>query len=219
MSNTLTSNGRKIMSTKIFKRTAIALGLATIVALPMAAQAQNAPWLVRVRAVSLESANKDSTGLNLSINNKLIPEVDISYFFTPNLAAELVLTYPQKQTIRSAGADIGSFKHLPPTLTVQYHFTDMGAFKPYVGAGLNVTFISNVSFIPAVQTALQPSLDSSSVGLAGQAGFDYEVSKNTYLNFDVKKVQIRTDVKSAGAKVGTFKIDPWLVGVGLGWRF
>ncbi len=207
------------MSTKIFKRTAIALGLATIVALPMAAQAQNAPWLVRVRAVSLESANKDSTGLNLSINNKLIPEVDISYFFTPNLAAELVLTYPQKQTIRSAGADIGSFKHLPPTLTVQYHFTDMGAFKPYVGAGLNVTFISNVSFIPAVQTALQPSLDSSSVGLAGQAGFDYEVSKNTYLNFDVKKVQIRTDVKSAGAKVGTFKIDPWLVGVGLGWRF
>jgi outer membrane protein len=219
MSNTLTSNGRKIMSTKTFKRTAIALGLATIVALPMAAQAQNAPWLVRVRAVSLESANKDSTGLNLSINNKLIPEVDISYFFTPNLAAELVLTYPQKQTIRSAGADIGSFKHLPPTLTVQYHFTDMGAFKPYVGAGLNVTFISNVSFIPAVQTALQPSLDSSSVGLAGQAGFDYEVSKNTYLNFDVKKVQIRTDVKSAGAKVGTFKIDPWLVGVGLGWRF
>ncbi len=207
------------MSTKTFKRTAIALGLATIVALPMAAQAQNAPWLVRVRAVSLESANKDSTGLNLSINNKLIPEVDISYFFTPNLAAELVLTYPQKQTIRSAGADIGSFKHLPPTLTVQYHFTDMGAFKPYVGAGLNVTFISNVSFIPAVQTALQPSLDSSSVGLAGQAGFDYEVSKNTYLNFDVKKVQIRTDVKSAGAKVGTFKIDPWLVGVGLGWRF
>src|SRR5438128_611598 len=92
------------------------LALAGGLLAPMAvqAQAQQGPWLVRVRAVNLDSANKDSTGLNLSINNKVIPEVDFSYFFTPQLAAELVLTYPQKQTIRSGGADIGSLKHLPP---------------------------------------------------------------------------------------------------------
>jgi outer membrane protein len=39
------------------------------------------------------------------------------------------------------------------------------------------------------------------------------------LNADVKKVQIATDVSSAGTKVGTFKVDPWLISVGFGKRF
>ncbi|MET0518383.1 MAG: OmpW family outer membrane protein [Burkholderiaceae bacterium] len=189
--------------------------------LPAAALAQTStdPWLVRLRAVQLDSANRDSTGLDLSINNKWIPEVDISYFFTPQWAAELVLTYPQKQTVRSAGADIGSLKHLPPTLTLQYHLTELGNFKPYVGAGLNYTHFSSVHFTPAVTAALQPSLSKSSFGLAAQIGVDYALAKNTVLNLDIKKVQIRTDVRSAGSKVGEFKVDPWLLGVGVGWRF
>ena len=47
----------------------------------MAQQAES-PWMVRVRAVHLDSANKDSTGLGLSVNNKTMPELDISYFFS-----------------------------------------------------------------------------------------------------------------------------------------
>lgn len=207
------------MRTPRFHRAAMALALAAGAALPLASQAQDAPWLVRVRAVDLRSANNDSTGLDLSINDKVIPEIDFSYFVTPNWAVELVLTYPQKQTIRSGGTDIGSLKHLPPTLTAQYHLTTLGTFKPYVGAGLNYTRFSSVRFDPAVQTALQPSLSKNSFGLALQAGFDYEFMKNTYFNVDVKKVQIRTDVSSAGTEVGTFKVDPWLLGVGIGWRF
>ena len=54
--------------------------------------------------------------------DKTIPELDISYFFTPNIAAELVLTVPQEHRVYLNGTDIGSFKHLPPTLTLQYHF-------------------------------------------------------------------------------------------------
>ena len=209
------------MSTHILKRTAMVIVMAGSTLLPLAAQAQatDAPWLVRLRAVDFQSANKDSTGLDLTINDKVIPEVDISYFLTPQIAVELVLTYPQKQTIRSYGTDIGSLKHLPPTLTAQYHFTSFGAFKPYVGAGLNYTRFSSVRFDPAVQTARQPSLSKNSVGLAVQVGFDYEFIKNTHFNVDAKKVQIRTDVSSAGTEVGTFEVDPWLIGVGIGRRF
>ena len=209
------------MSTYILKRTAMVIVMAGSTLLPLAAQAQatDAPWLVRLRAVDLQSANKDSTGLDLTINDKVIPEVDISYFLTPQIAVELVLTYPQKQTIRSNGIDIGSLKHLPPTLTAQYHFTSFGAFKPYVGAGLNYTRFSSVRFDPAVQTAPQPSLSKNNVGLAVQVGFDCEFIKNTYFNVDAKKVQIRTDVSSAGTEVGTFEVDPWLIGVGIGRRF
>jgi outer membrane protein len=207
------------MRTPILQRAAMALALVGSSALPLAAQAQSEPWLVRLRAVQLESANKDTTGLDLTINDKLIPELDISYFFTPELAAELVLTYPQKHTLRAGGTEIGSLKHLPPTLTLQYHVTRFGAFKPYVGAGVNYTRFSNVEFTPATEAALHPSIDKNSFGLAAQVGFDYALAKNLYFNVDVKKVQIRTDVKSSGAKVGEFKVDPWLIGIGMGKRF
>ena len=205
------------------KKNAIAAAcLATVMgSAAMAQQATDGPWMVRARAVHLNSSNGGATtpDLDLSINNKWLPEVDISYFISKNVAIELVLTVPQKQTIYSNGTDIGSLKHLPPTLTAQYHFTDLGGFKPYVGAGLNYTRFSSVRFHPAVAAALNPSIDKNSIGWALQAGVDIPLAKNLYLNFDVKKVQIKTDVSSFGSKIGTFKVNPVLVGVGLGWRF
>ncbi|HEX2013564.1 MAG TPA: OmpW family outer membrane protein [Roseateles sp.] len=184
-----------------------------------AVQAQEGPWLVRARAVHLDSVNKDSTGLDLSINNKTIPELDISYFFTPNWAAELVLTYPQKHKLYAGGDKIGTLKHLPPTLSLQYHFAPNASFRPYVGAGLNYTRFSGVHFDPAVQAALSPSIKKNSYGLSLQAGADIAIAKNLYLNVDIKKVQIDTTVYAAGNSVGKFKVDPVLFGVGLGWRF
>lgn len=194
--------------------------LACAAAAPMVrAQADDTgDWIVRARAVQLDSANKDSTGLDLSINDKVIPEVDISYFLSPNLALELILTYPQKHDIRAGGTKIGSLKHLPPTLTVQYHFTGM-SWRPYIGAGVNYTRFSGVDFDAAVDTALEPSIDKNSFGFALQAGVDFPLGGGWLLNLDVKKVQIRTDIKSFGSKVGEFKVDPLLVGIGIGKRF
>ena len=112
----------------------------------------------------------------------------------------------------AGGAAIGTLKHLPPTLLAQYHF-DAPGFKPYVGAGLNYTRFSSVNLPAGV------SIDRNSFGPALQVGVDIPLAKNLYLNFDVKKVFIKTDVSAGGAKLGTFKVDPVLVGVGLGWRF
>ena len=68
---------------------------------------------------------------------------------------------------------------------------------------------------------LSPGLDisRSSFGGALQLGVDVPLGNNLYLNVDVKKVYIKTDVKQAGATINTFKVDPVLVGVGLGWKF
>ncbi|MBP8018488.1 MAG: OmpW family protein [Hylemonella sp.] len=169
--------------------------------------------LVRARAVALRSANTDNTTLGLTINNKTIPELDISYFVTPNIAAELILTIPQRQTVYLKGADIGTFTHLPPTLLAQYHF-NAGSFKPYVGAGLNFTHISNVSLAGGAA-----DLKKNSWGPALQVGVDIPVAKNLYLNLDLKKVYIKTDVTLSGKDMGSFKVDPVLIGVGLGYRF
>ena len=199
------------------KKILIAAAVATLALQP--AFADEGSLLVRVRALHLDSANKDSTGLGLAIDNKTFPEVDISYFVTPNIAAELVLTYPQKHSIFSNGTEIGSLKHLPPTLTLQYHFNPSGTVRPYLGAGVNYTHFSSVKFAPAVQTALQPSIKRNSWGLALQIGADVEISKNLYLNLDLKKVQLGTTVYGAGVEAGKFKVDPVLASVGLGWRF
>ena len=125
--------------------------ITTVAALPAAQAQDTGNLIIRARAVNLDSANKDNTVLPvvLTINNKVLPEVDFTYFFTPNLAAELILTYPQKHDISAniptlgVNGEIGSVKHLPPTLTLQYHFTDLGDFKVdplLVGVGVGFRF-------------------------------------------------------------------------------
>ncbi len=191
---------------------------ALALAAPMAMAQDSGDWLVRGRALNLQSANKDSTGLSLSVNDKTFPEVDISYFVTPNVAVELILTYPQKHDIRSAGTRIGTLKHLPPTLLAQWHFP-MGGFRPYVGAGLNLTLFSDVRFDPAVVAALSPSIKNRSTGAAFQIGVDVPVGGGWLINVDVKKVQLKTDVFAGTTKAGTFKVDPTLLSLGFGKRF
>ena len=183
--------------------------------------AQEGPWMVRLRAVSLNPANKSDavTGIPadaIHVSSKVIPEIDFSYFFSPNLAAELVLTVPQEHDVTLAGTKIGTFKQLPPTLLGQWHFLPGQTVNPYVGLGLNLTLISDVKL---ANGALD--LDKTSVGLAAQAGVDFQVAKNCFINVDVKYVQIHSDVKVAatGAKVTSVKVDPMLYGVGIGYRF
>ncbi len=173
----------------------------------------DSPWMVRVRSVHLDSINKDSTPLGLSINNKTFGEVDVTYFLSPNFAAELVLTTPQKQTVYANGSEIGSFKHLPPSVLLQYHFTEQQGIKPYVGAGINYTHFSDVALPVGV------SLDSHSWSLAFQAGLDIPLDRNWSSNLDVKKAYIRSDVYVAGSSIGRLKVDPMLYAVGLGYRF
>ncbi|MBS1209997.1 MAG: hypothetical protein H6R19_2395 [Proteobacteria bacterium] len=186
-----------------------------------AVQAQESPWLVRTRAVYVDFQNKQSDGLPLGGSTKVeadsrwIPEVDISYFFTKNIATELVLTYPQEIDIKVGGTKQGTIKALPPSLMLQYHYTELGDFKPYAGVGLNYTIFTKRSNI--LDGAAQ--VDSSSLGLAAQVGLDYALNKNWSLNMDVKYIQMSTDVKVGGNKVGSVGLNPYTIGLGLGYRF
>jgi len=181
--------------------------------------AQSTPWQYRVRAVNIDSADKDSTGLGLSLSRKTIPEFDITYFFTPHLATELILTVPQRHKVYSRGTQIGSVKHLPPTLTLQYHFNPEGTVRPYIGAGVNYTMFSGERFEPGVEAVLGPSIKKNSFGMAAQIGVDLMLNKQWSINLDLKKLQMDTEIRSFGANAGKFKVDPVLVGLGVGYRF
>lgn len=200
--------------------------LAALIAagLSIPAFAQSAPegdWMVRVRAVNIDTANKsDAIGAlsigrdEVHVSDKVIPEVDISYFFTKNIAAELILTYPQEHNVSVAGTKVGTVEQLPPTLLLQYHFMPESKFRPYVGLGVNYTLFTNDDLDLNLET------ESSSLGLALQVGMDIQLAPQWFLNVDVKKVKMGTDVSiKGGDKITHLDIDPWLVGVGVGYRF
>jgi len=195
------------------KQRGLLLALAGTLFASSNAFAEAGDWLVRVRAVNVDPKNSSSPVAGVGVSSKTIPEVDISYFFTPNIAAELVLTYPQEHDVTLNGAKLGTLKELPPTLLVQYHFAPGSGFNPYVGVGINHTLFSSVD-IPGF------SVSSSSTGGALQIGADIPLGSSMSLNFDVKKIYMKTDVSTAaGAKLTTLDINPVLIGVGLGWKF
>jgi outer membrane protein len=158
------------------------MGVAALAAVAGIAQADEGNWMVRARALHMNPDNGNSGGLNLPIDvkaeNKTFPEIDITYFFTPNIAAELILTYPQKHDVDLGGTGIGSVKHLPPTLTLQYHFNPTGTIRPYAGLGLNYTRFSSVNLDagPVLGGSVPLKIDRSSVGFAAQVGADFQIA-------------------------------------------
>lgn len=187
------------------------LAAALIAVLPTAAQAEN--WMMRVRAIHIApdvSTSPTLTGLDVS--DEWTPEIDFTYFVTPHIGMELILA-TQRHEVTLNGASLGKLNHLPPTLLLQYHFQPSPSIKPYVGAGVNYTRFYNVD-LPGL------TVDSNSFGGALQMGVDIAVTKNGYINLDVKKIWIGTTVKTtAGTKVTDLDIDPVVWGIGYGFRF
>jgi outer membrane protein len=188
--------------------------------------AAQSPWQIRVRGLGVITDDSGSVngiaGSSLSYSDTVVPELDISYFFTDNIAAELILgtTYANVQAdgaIAGLGK-VGKAWLLPPTLTVQYHFTDFGAFKPYVGAGVNYTLFYNQSG----SGAFSDLKVKNKMGAALQVGFDYMLDEHWGVNFDVKKIFLepKWKVDFNGAPLsGKAKLNPWLVGAGVTYRF
>jgi outer membrane protein len=200
---------------------AVVVSLAPIAA---QAQAQENPWMVRARAVDLLFQNGQTgtvADANIKAKNQVIPEFDVSYFFTKNIAAELVLTWPQQVNITAGqgSANVGKITALPPSLLAQYHFTDLGAFKPYIGAGVNYTIFGNRQNFYGAGSGLQ--VEPSSFGVVGQVGMDYMFDRNWGLNVDVKYATMATNVQvvSNGANIGKLTLNPWMPAVGVTYKF
>ena len=216
------------------------------------------PWAIRVRAADvLSSSNGKSTLYNnenpamdspvssLAMSSAVIPVIDVSYYFTRNLAVELDLGWPPRSTITGTGAldglTIGKASALPPVLMFQYHFTGLGHFQPYVGLGVNYTTFFNVKAAnspTALPTAPVPVAVSDlrikdSVGAVAQIGFDYMIDRHWGINVDAKKVWMRPgyaatadfinpangDVIQQQSISGAAHIDPWILGGGVVYKF
>ncbi len=180
-------------------------------------------WQARFRWVTVlpnESAEIGTIGGDIQIGNNVIPELDFTYFFTENIAAELILgtTKHDVKTVNTSlgNVDLGHVWLLPPTLTIQYHF-NLNKFRPYVGAGANYTFFYNADPGAVVNVKYE-----NSIGYALQLGFDYDLDDTWFLNFDAKYLGLSTDV-TVDAGIATVPasvdINPLLIGFGVGLKF
>ncbi|PWR19220.1 OmpW family protein [Zavarzinia compransoris] len=184
--------------------------------------AEQSPWMVRGRAlIVLPEENLDKINpvlgpsTDVSIDDSVVPELDITYFFTKNIAVELILgTTPHDVKVTGPDVDLGSVWLLPPTLTVQYHFAPEAKIRPYLGVGVNYTIFYGKDE-PSGTTV---DYDNN-FGWALQAGVDFAIDDHWALNVDVKQIFLSTDVKVNGAVKADVDINPLLVGLGVGYRF
>lgn len=173
-------------------------------------------WLVRVGAsyVSPASDNHET----VSVGSATSATINFSYMMTDCWALELLAAYPFKHDLDlQDGTKIGSTKQLPPTLSLQYHFRPTEKLQPYLGIGVNYTTFSDEKTTgPLAGTDLNLG---DSWGLAGQAGFDILLNDNVFFNLDVRYIDIDTKAKLDDVSIGKVKVDPWVVGAHIGFRF
>lgn len=174
-------------------------------------------WQARFRVISvIPSPGDDIAGADVDISTAFVPELDFTYFFTKNIAAELILATTKHDVEIEGGADLGHVWLLPPTLNLQYHFY-AGDFKPYVGAGVNYTIFYGEKSGDVVDMDYE-----NSFGVSFQAGVDYNLNDSWFLNLDVKQILLSTDVKvdtGAGVLPVDVDINPLVVGLGIGKKF
>lgn len=197
---------------------AAALSLA---AAPAMAQSKG-DWTVSagVHQVAPKSNNGSLAGgtLKVDVDNDIKPTITGEYFIADNLGIEVLAALPFKHDINIAGMGrVGSTKHLPPVVTLQYHFNSQGKVSPFLGAGVNyTTFFSEETSGALAGSTLK--LDDS-WGLAAHAGLDFAVSDNGALRVDVRWMDIDSKVKLDGQKLGTVDIDPLAYGVSYVFKF
>jgi outer membrane protein len=158
---------------------------------------------VRVRAIVV-APTESSGGIlptfpteEVKVNNSVMPEVDVTHMVSDNIGLELIAATTKHNASGKTGTTGGIEKLastwvLPPTLTVQYHFTPKAKVRPYVGAGLNYTVFYSEKASGALETAVgqtQVNLKDS-FGWAAQAGIDIDLNDKMFLNFDAKYIDI-----------------------------
>jgi outer membrane protein len=176
-------------------------------------------------AVGVLPTNGGSVGLiggEPNASNAASPLLDGTYFFTPNLALNLIAATTRHQVeVRNSAlgtVNLGTVWALPPTLTAQYHFLPNSRISPYVGVGLNVTMYYGYggSLTPPVtRVRLDPS-----VGVAPNIGVDYEIAPNWLLNLDAKWILMQPDVSvNSGFIRAQADINPFVISGAIRYRF
>lgn len=158
------------------------------------------------------------------------PEVGAIYYLTHKVAVELDATLGTVNNpttgLFMTGVPTDPFGYKPSVLDLQYHFDPVmgGRFTPYAGAG--VTYM-RLTGAPAWGKNFFVT-PGSAWGENVEVGGDFAITEHWSVNLNARKYYVRTGWQDAmGIEMGmvpeTFpnrvKLDPTVLGVGIGYRF
>lgn len=169
-------------------------------------------------------------GSEVGIENGLALGITAAYMITDHIGIGLLAATPfrheleGKGTLSSVGG-LGYIKHLPPTLTAQFHLLPNHWFQPFIGVGANYTFIFDEDASRSLETALAGSttidLDDS-FGIAFEAGFDIMLNEHWMLNAHAWYLEIESEARlktGATRRKVDVDIDPLVFMLALGYEF
>jgi outer membrane protein len=210
---------------------ACASGL-TAATVPAIAGSEDGNFLVRIQGTVVDPDSSADVfaggalvgGADAEVDTEVLPTLTLTYFLNKNLALELFCCFAKLEAEGKGvinNVDLGDFWVFPPALTLQYHFDPLGAFKPYVGAGVQYIHFFDEGRADNVAPVSGGKIDlDDAFGFTLQAGVDISLGDGWYLNADVKKTWIDTDASWGGTGItADVEIDPWIYSVGFGYRF
>lgn len=155
----------------------------------------------------------------------------MTIFVTDNIAGEVSLGlgfYKTRSSVLASaaaaygGSDAGMGKRnqiymVPVTFTAQYHVAPFGAIRPYVGGGLNGTYMYTRSKAIKVNSGFGPVL---------QVGVDFLAKDDTLFTFDIRQYFLKSKVTFKKGFLGTNKDvtskvawNPLVISAGIGFKF
>ncbi|HSW05134.1 OmpW/AlkL family protein [Aquabacterium sp.] len=203
---------------------------ATGTAVAQAAPDRASPWWLHAGPVQVQFHTKadvrvggaplPGAGVDASSNTTL--GLEIGHDMTPNIAARLTIGVPPTTRLSGTGplagaGELGRVKYGPAVLSATWSFDGLGAFRPYLGAGVNYTIA-----LESPDGAITSLKVKNAFGSVLQAGFDMPLGPRWGLFVDVKKVFLKT---TADGWVGpapahaSVQLDPLLIHGGVSYRF
>ncbi len=209
-----------------------ALLIVMIAMLAIPAAADSGDWIVRLRGIEVDpndsSEQIGDTGSEVGVNSKFTLEIDVTYMLSRSFGLELIAATTRHDLYATGGAlngaDLGSVKVLPPTLTLQWYIIPEGMLNFYVGLGVNWTYFYSYDLSADLADLGVTDINfGNSFGFSGDVGVNVNFSEHWMVNADIKYILLSTD---ADIMIGNdtldsvhVDIDPWVFGLGVGYRF
>lgn len=168
--------------------------------------------------------NDELSGAGVDVDDGYSLGITFTWMATDNLGVGVLGAWPFEHDLDGAGppgtldgaGKVGSTKHLPPTVTLQWHFPTGTNLHPYVGAGVNYTYFFDEETAGILSGA---DLDlEDSWGLAAEAGVDFDLGNDLVLSGQLWYLDIETDARLLGTTLNV-DVDPWVFMVGIGKKF
>ncbi|WP_162234681.1 OmpW/AlkL family protein [Sphingomonas sp. Leaf231] len=178
---------------------------------------------IRARVTRIVPYNQksivDAIGGRIDVPPMVLPDVDISVFAADRWSvtgqAGLVKTDITLRDTAYGDIDVGSVWSLPVSLAAQYHLPTKGRFKPFVGAGVVVSWYFGEKpadrYIHDFRVSTPPTPQI-------KAGFDYQLNDTWFATFEAKRLFTPTQtIENEGVTI-RMSLDTVTVGAGMALR-